>query len=312
MCAIFLLSAQTLPEENSNNAAEVPSFPPYSQINLEDWKADKATKMTKTGRIKQIINPLTLLLSDGTVIRLASLDIPDFANERDAPINDAALLEIKRLLPPKTEIFLFQTRSAKKGRVNRMDHQLVHIVTKKDNLWINGALLSQGLARHYTMKGSDELLNQMDQAESHAITENLGLWGLHPVLTAEQTPKHLGEFAVINATVEKVALVKNKLYLNFGKDWKTDFTVMLDTRMRKKLSQRGIDPMDMAGQQIQVRGWLREYNGAYIELEDISHLSTQTPTNPANENSEDTDPLQNPAPVLKTPQKKIPSKRMGQ
>lgn len=232
-------------------------------------------KHTKSGRIDKIIDGLTILLKNGTIIRLASIDIPDFHIWRDAPYSEAALELLQKTLPEGTEVMMYQTRMAKKGRITRMKHELAHLVTKKDPIWIQGLLLSRGLARVYTSPNATEMLTQMYKAEQNARATKQGIWAQnsdHLILTPETAEKAMGEFAIIEGVVQKTATVRNNIYLNFGKNWKTDFTIMISPANRKKLAHNGIDPLSMAHKTVRVRGWLREYNGPMIELEDISHL----------------------------------------
>lgn len=256
---IILFTLPVYAQDNAPTSLNVPT-PDY-----------KALKHTKSGRVDKIIDSLTILLKDDTIIRLASLDIPDF-NERDAPISENALTFLQKSLPEGTEIIMYQTRMAKKGRLNRMNHQLSHIVTKKDALWVNGALLTQGLARVYTAPNAPELIGEMYKAENLARQAKLGLWANNRVLTSEQTNDAIGKFVIVEGVVEKTASVKNNVYLNFGKGWKTDFTVMITPILRKKLARRGVDPLSLSGKNLRVRGYLREYNGPLIELEAAEHL----------------------------------------
>ena len=156
-----------------------------------------------------------------------------------------------------------------------MDHDLAHIVTKKDNIWIQGTYLKNGLAYTYTAPKQDALLTEMLNAEKTAIKSKTGLWGdtsPHKIQTPDTLKGLKGEFVVVEGKVQKVASVRNNIYLNFGKDWKTDFTIMLSPSDRKTLAKRYIDPLQLANERVQVRGWLREYNGPLIELEDTAHL----------------------------------------
>ncbi len=256
---IILFALPVYAQDNEPKSLNVPT-PDY-----------KVLKDTQSGRVDKIIDSLTILLKDDTIIRLASLDIPDF-NDQDAPISENALMFLQKTLPEGTEIKLYQTRMAKKGRVNRMNHQLGHIVTKRDELWVNGALLTQGLTRVYTAPNAPELINEMYEAENLARQAQLGLWASSAVLTPEQTNEAIGKLVIVEGIVEKTASVKNNVYLNFGENWKTDFTIMITPALRKKLARRGVDPLSLSGKNLRVRGYLREYNGPLIELEAAEHL----------------------------------------
>lgn len=277
---LILYSHASFAQNNSNSKAEVPTKLSYLQIDPEIWKAKKDVKHTKSGRIDKIIDPLTLILKDETIIRLASVDIP---NDKNSDWNIRALEYLNEMLPERTEVMLYQTRNAKSGRVNRMKHQLAHLIIKDKNIWVQGSLLNEGYARIYTAPDQDELLGDMRAAENHAIEAKKNIWSeteAFTVKTPDNLDKLIGEFVVVEGTIQKVANIKNNAYLNFGNDWKTDFTVMLTSDNRRELSKNGLNAQMLAHKPVRVRGWLREYNGPLIELEDISHL--QILPNPSN------------------------------
>lgn len=257
----------------------------------------KELKHTKSGRIDKIIDGLTLLLADGTIIRLASIDIPDFALWQGAIYSEAALELLETTLSKGTEVMVYQTRMAKKGRLTRMKHELAHIKTKKDNIWIQGLLLANGLARVYTTPNANEMLSQMYRAEQTARKDGIGFWskedGEFPIMATdniELLTAAMGDFVIVEGVVEKAATVRNTLYLNFGKDWKSDFTVTITPAIRKKLARDGINLMNLGGESVRVRGWLREYNGPMIELEDTAHFE-YTPNTPPNNGTDTPAPL---------------------
>lgn len=263
--------AQTGADANEQNTIKVPTAD-FSDL-----------KHTKSGRVDKVIDGLTVLLKDGTIVRLASIDIPDFQIWRDAPYSESALEILTKTLPERTEVMLYQTPMAKKGRINRMKQELAHLVVKDGDIWIQGLLLSEGLARVYTMPDANQMAEQMLKLEQEARAAKRGLWGDESdylVLTPETAAQAMGELAVIEGEVKKTATVKNNVYLNFGQNWKDDFTIMITPDLRKKLAYQGIDPLGMAQKTIRVRGWLREYNGPLIELEDTTHLEYLSPAQP--------------------------------
>ncbi len=272
MFGFFLNSNITIAQNNSFSKAEVPTKLSHLQISPEIWKEIKDIKNTKSGRIAQIIDPVTILLKDKTIIRLASIDVP---NDKDTDLSIRALDYLKTLLPEGKEIFIFQTRSSKSGRVNRMNHQLAHLVTKEDNIWVQGSMLEQGLAYIYTAPNHDELISEMIAAENKAIKAEKDIWSptsKNKIISPENTEKAIGDFAIVEGSITKVASIRNNTYLNFGADWKTDFTIMIPSTLRKNFAKNGIDLLSLGNQRVRVRGWMREYNGPFIELEDISHL----------------------------------------
>lgn len=226
-----------------------------------------ALRQTAFGRVEQVIDGTTILLKDKKIIRLPSLYI--------LPDDDVALSAketLARELPPGTEIVLYQTRRQEIGRLNRMGQILAHPVRKKDGVWIHGRLLETGMVLMMPSESNPEKTEDMRIAETIAIQKKFGLWARYPVLTPDNVVQALGDYRVVEGTVQKTAVVKNNLYLNFGHDWKTDFTVMITPEVRKKLARRNIDPLTFANKKIRVRGDIRSYNGPFIELTNLESL----------------------------------------
>ena len=62
------------------------------------------------------------------------------------------------------------------------------------------------------------------------------------------------------------AVVRGRGYLNFGTDWKTDFTVVVPPDAVRLFRREGVDIPSFQGRTVRVRGWLRWYNGPQMEV----------------------------------------------
>ena len=60
-------------------------------------------------------------------------------------------------------------------------------------------------------------------------------------------------------------IARGRGYLNFGADWKTDFTISLAPDAVRLFRKSGIDIAALEGQRIRIRGWLGVRNGPVIE-----------------------------------------------
>lgn len=244
----------------------------------------KSLKHTGSGRIDKVIDHQTLLLNDGKIVRLLGLHWPFSAPDTSTEdISSMAMDRLKNLLPPGTEIILYQTRNQKEGRLNRMGHVLAHVVNKKSGEWINGDLVKEGLAYALTDATNPEMAEQLYALEVIARNNKRPIWNGHNgILRAEtaESPDNPffaaiskgNSFGVVEGTVTTSASVQNHLYLNFGNDRNKDFTIRIAPPIRKELSKRGIDPMGMAGKKVRVRGWLRAWNGPFMDLETPERL----------------------------------------
>ncbi|MDX1711308.1 MAG: hypothetical protein R3316_09250 [Rhodovibrionaceae bacterium] len=60
--------------------------------------------------------------------------------------------------------------------------------------------------------------------------------------------------------------VRGRVYLNYGEDWRRDFTVTLDRKTAARFRDEGIDPLAYEGRRLRVRGWVKSFNGPMIEV----------------------------------------------
>jgi hypothetical protein len=84
-------------------------------------------------------------------------------------------------------------------------------------------------------------------------------------LTVSETFDNLGEAAVIEGVVQNIFKhEKGHIMLNFGEDWKTDFTVFIRNSSVKKFDEGYFDALK--GKKIRTKGKLYEKNGPSISL----------------------------------------------
>jgi hypothetical protein len=75
----------------------------------------------------------------------------------------------------------------------------------------------------------------------------------------------LGRFAFVGGKVVSVRESGGMVYLNFGRRWTEDFTVTIPKRNQRAFVAAGVDPKNLAGRRIEVRGWIEERGGPAIE-----------------------------------------------
>ncbi len=80
-----------------------------------------------------------------------------------------------------------------------------------------------------------------------------------------ETADLIGSFQLIEGPVVSADVVRGRAYLNFGKDWRTDFTVSVEPKRVRLFRSEGLHPESYQGRRIRVRGWLRRRNGPMIE-----------------------------------------------
>ena len=109
------------------------------------------------------------------------------------------------------------------------------------------------------------------EMENNAREAGRGLWQSESFSVRAPNPnplaQHVDSFQIVEGLIISAAQVRGMTFLNFGSDYKTDFTVSIARRDRRKFEQAGIDLEDMEGRRVRVRGWVELYNGPVIWLD---------------------------------------------
>jgi micrococcal nuclease len=200
---------------------------------------------------------------DGTVIvRLAGIDPPELAPTRGPPTSiggfEAAL---SRLV--EGHAACLDSSDSRRDRYGRLLAQ----VWRDDGLWLQGELLRRGLARVHVTTDTRPLASDMLAVENQARAAGAGLWR-NPrfrVRSADEAGRALGSFQLIEGRVLDAARRGNRCYLNFGEDWRSDFTVVIPAQALADFAAAKIDPWALRGRLIRVRGWVESFNGPMIE-----------------------------------------------
>lgn len=212
-----------------------------------------------------VVDGDTVRLADGETVRLVGIQAPEMARSGSEawPLASQARQALAELVLDR------RVRLAYGGhRHDRYDRLLAHLVRADDGCWIQGALLEAGLALVYSFRDNRTAVADMLAHERRARAGQRGMWAVpfYRVRTAEEADEALGGFHLVEGTVRRAAVVRSgRGYLNFGADWRTDFTVSIAPRDRRLFEAEGLAVEDYAGRPVRVRGWVKSFNGPMIE-----------------------------------------------
>jgi hypothetical protein len=165
------------------------------------------------------------------------------------------------------------------GRLNRFGHHIGHLV-RNDGLWAQGSLIANGLAVAYPSALSPAMARELYTLENDARENKKGLWAdpRHRIYDASETTLiPLDQFGIIEGRPQKIAAQNGHIFVNFGDQWKTDFTIMIEKESRVPLARQNLNPQEWIGSLIRVRGWVEEFNGPLIRLIDTSQVEILAP-----------------------------------
>jgi endonuclease YncB( thermonuclease family) len=205
----------------------------------------------RAAEVADVPDGATLVLADARRIRLAGIDA--------APSPVAA--RTLRALALGKDVALEPVGPDRHGRLRAQ-------VRTGEGLWLQGELLRRGLARVRTGPDERSLAEEMLALEAAAREAGRGGW-THPAWTV-RSPADIARFTdswqLVEGRVLAAARVRGQVFLNFGSDRRTDFTVRIAAPALKLCREAGLDPLALEGTRIRVRGWVRVWDGPLIDL----------------------------------------------
>jgi endonuclease YncB( thermonuclease family) len=222
------------------------------------------------GLVVKVIDGDTLVLEDGRSVRLVGIQAPKLplgrAHVKEQPFAEDSRRALEELTLGKTVRLSYGGR-----RVDRYRRVLAHLRTAGD-VWVQGRLLEQGLARVYSFRDNRARVAEMLALEAQARAAKRGLWrhyfyAVRGVLKTEIYD--LDTFQIVSGVVVNAARVRGRVYLNFDTDWRRDFTISIARKDARAFRRAGLDPetwpASWVGRKLRVRGWIYWRNGPMID-----------------------------------------------
>jgi endonuclease YncB( thermonuclease family) len=198
----------------------------------------------------------TMMLADGRELKLAGVDV---AAAGRATLQSLALgqpLQLERLGPQE----------------DRYGRLVAYAFPGESTQSLQSTLLAQGRARVSARIGAGPCAAALLTVERAARAEKRGLWAdpnFAPIraedLTRLQAEK--GNFSLIEGKVLSVRESGATIYVNFGRRWTTDFTVIILKRQQRTFADAGVEPKKLEGRRIRVRGWIEQRGGPVVMAE---------------------------------------------
>jgi hypothetical protein len=133
-------------------------------------------------------------------------------------------------------------------------------------------MLAGGHARYHGLVGEAPCAAELLGIEDAARSRGAGLWAnaTYAVRSAERTSELMrlrSTFQLVEGRIARLGRSQGRTYLNFGPDWRTDFTIGIASRLAGADAGWLARLAGLEGARVRVRGWIDRRNGPYIELE---------------------------------------------
>ncbi|MDZ4737240.1 MAG: thermonuclease family protein, partial [Rhodospirillaceae bacterium] len=213
-----------------------------------------------------VIDGDTLLLEDGREVRLVGLQAPKLPLGRPDfpvwPLAEEAKAALEALVLGEGLTLAYGGR-----QLDRHGRALAQLY-RDDGTWIQGELLKLGMARVYSFGDNRALAAEMLAIEQAARDAGRGIWGLrwYAIRGLDAIEDDRDSFQLVEGRVLDAARAGGRGYLNFGADWKTDFTLSLDPATTRLFDAAGLPIEQLEGRRVRARGWVEYFNGPMIEI----------------------------------------------
>ena len=201
---------------------------------------------------------------DGSEIRLAGIVTPGSDGAPPERTQGARAALTERL---SGQLLSLAFTGAEHDRYGRLLAQVF-----AGDVWVQGWLLRDGLVRAAPDMASAPCTDALLAAEEEARLAQTGHWrdGAFQVLTpwriVEEAQVFVGSFQIVEGQVLSAAVISGRAFLNFGEDYREDFTVTISPADMRTFRRAKFDPRELEGRRLRVRGWVELYNGPQFQI----------------------------------------------
>ncbi len=217
-------------------------------------------------KVVEVIDGDTIKLSNGRLLRYIGLDTPEVRIKdkggdfeyQPQPFSLEAKEFNRKLVEGKDLRIEFDIE-----KVDRYGRLLGYCFA--DNVFVNARLIEQGYAVLYTYPPNVKYVDLLVTAQKKAQRTKRGLWGSFATIDHTQADKYINQIRSIQGRVVGTYKSAKCVFLNFGQDYRSDFTIVIFNNALGAFNEEGIDPESFyEGKEIRVTGKIREYNGPEI------------------------------------------------
>lgn len=219
--------------------------------------------------VEKVIDGDTIVIQGGERVRLLGVDAP----EQGEPFYDQARdFQEKVVLGSRVRVV-----SCKEEPRDSYGRTLAFV--GKGNVDVGEELLRHGLARTLFLGPCGrEAASTYRKVEREAFRTSRGLWSLQDPrrVSHDEAARYIGCMMTVTGKVLKVHEGPKAFHLNFGPDYRTDFTIVIFRKDLPRLIREGLAPVTGYRQRsVEVTGLIKDFNGPEIVVESADQLIVQ-------------------------------------
>ncbi|MCP4393667.1 MAG: hypothetical protein GY804_05295 [Alphaproteobacteria bacterium] len=230
----FLISIALLMPYSKTHADDTTSLPDFSNLGYFIYNKEKlrASNVENNGNFK-LSNNKTFKLEGITLNNKGKKTLSSAINNKDMTI------------------------WVNKNHIDRHQRNVGQVITNH-NTWLQCELLKAGQAITNTTQNSKKITKDLYNCENPNIIKQFQV-------KSENASSAIGKYTIVTGKIYSTYQSQKNFFINFDKDWKTDFSVMINNKIMKQCAPTILEKFS-TGQTIKVRGWVEKYNGPIIKL----------------------------------------------
>jgi endonuclease YncB( thermonuclease family) len=233
--------------------------------------ADCPVAGTETATVADVLDGDTLRLADGVILRLAGVEAPKSPPADEISPAMAAAVDGLRQLARGATVGLTPTGEGPDRHGRR--HGYVFLA---DGRSVHAAMVAAGLARVRWLPGESACFGAFLAEERVARAARRGLWARPEYAIRRADDPSLGKrnglYDLIEGRIVSVGHGTRMIFLDFGRNFRQDFTVMVPPPVAEGLAAAGRSADGFADRRVLVRGIIEEAGGPAIRLNDPAEI----------------------------------------
>ena len=240
--------------------------------------ADVDTNTIYNAKVLSIIDGDTILVSTkngNKKVRLIGIQAPELNSQPIWPFAKESKQALQSALQGQ-KVNIIHLSLHKTDKYNRI---LADIYRTKDNLWLNGYLVEQGLAYVYILNSNKiPKIKELIALENKAIQNKLPFWQnpKYVVISVSEAEKNINNYKIIEGKVLSVVKTKKSIWLQFEESGNQGFSARIDNNNLVQFVGKK-DPQALIGKNVRLRGFIEKYSpkfGSFINLQSLDSLET--------------------------------------
>jgi len=237
----------------------------------------------ETGLVASVIDGDTLVLDSGIEVRLVGIQSPKLPLGRPDfvawPLAEEAKAALERLA--QGQAVQLRYGGARRDRYGRSLAHVEILPEDGEPIWLQETMVASGLARVYSFADNRQCVGALMKVERRARASRLGLWSdpyyaIRPATDPGLATRH-DVYDLVEGRVVSVGERGPIAYLDFGRDWSTDFTAVMTAEALAALAEDGIEAKALTGQRVRLRGWIESRDGPSLRVTHPEQLELLDP-----------------------------------